>query len=85
MNTEKNLSPKESELLKLLLEQKGEPLPKSLALNNIWGDANYFTTRSMDVYITKLRKYLADDESINIITIHGSGYRLVYGDDNNSI
>ena len=84
-NTERNLSPKESELLKLLLEQKGEVLPKSLALNNIWGDANYFTTRSMDVYITKLRKYLSEDESINIITIHGSGYRLVYGNGENSI
>jgi len=84
-NTERNLSPKESELLKLLLEQKGEVLPKSLALNNIWGDANYFTTRSMDVYITKLRKYLSEDQSINIITIHGSGYRLVYGNGENTI
>lgn len=75
--SEKTLSPKESELLKMLLEQKGEVLPKSLALNSIWGDANYFTTRSMDVYIAKLRKYLSSDESIQIITIHGSGYRLV--------
>lgn len=74
----KTLSPKEAELLKLLLEQKGDILPKSLALNSIWGDANYFTTRSMDVYIAKLRKYLASDKSINIITIHGSGYRLVW-------
>lgn len=75
--SEKTLSPKESELLTMLLEQKGEVLPKSLALNSIWGDANYFTTRSMDVYIAKLRKYLSSDESIQIITIHGSGYRLV--------
>lgn len=74
----KTLSPKEAELLKMLLEQKGDVLPKSLALNSIWGDANYFTTRSMDVYIAKLRKYLASDKSINIITIHGSGYRLVW-------
>ncbi len=74
---EKTLSPKESELLKMLLEQKGEVLPKSLALNSIWGDANYFTTRSMDVYIAKLRKYLSADKLIQIITIHGSGYRLV--------
>lgn len=78
-SSERILSPKESELLKMLLEQKGEVLPKSLALNSIWGDANYFTTRSMDVYITKLRKYLSFDNSINIITIHGSGYRLVWG------
>jgi DNA-binding response OmpR family regulator len=74
----KTLSPKESELLKMLLEQKGDVLPKSLALNSIWGDANYFTTRSMDVYITKLRKYLSADSTVNIITVHGSGYRLVW-------
>jgi len=71
------LSPKESELLKMLIEQKGEVLPKSLALNKIWGDANYFTTRSMDVYIAKLRKYLSTDASIKIITLHGAGYRLI--------
>ena len=64
----------------MLLEQKGELLPKSLTLNSIWGDANYFTTRSMDVYIAKLRKYLSADKSIQIITIHGSGYRLVWGE-----
>jgi len=73
-----NLSPKESELLRMLLEQKGELLPKSLALNSIWGDANYFTTRSMDVYIAKLRKYLSPDDSIKILTVHGSGYRMVW-------
>lgn len=73
----KTLSPKESELLKLLIDQKGEVLPKSLALNRIWGDANYFTTRSMDVYIAKLRKYLSDDTSLKIITLHGAGYRLI--------
>ena len=73
----KTLSPKESELLRMLVEHKGEVLPKSLALNKIWGDANYFTTRSMDVYIAKLRKYLSDDTSIKIITLHGAGYRLI--------
>ena len=75
--TKKSLSPKESELLKMLVEHKGEVLPKSLALNKIWGDANYFTTRSMDVYIAKLRKYLASDSSIKIVTLHGAGYRLI--------
>ena len=75
----KTLSPKESELLQLLIEQKGEVLLKSLALNRIWGDANYFTTRSMDVYIAKLRKYLADDPALKIVTLHGSGYRLIGG------
>ncbi len=77
-DSRKTLSPKESELLKMLLEQKGDVLPKSLALNNIWGEANYFTTRSMDVYITKLRKHLSGDNAINLITVHGSGYRLVW-------
>ncbi|PLW96528.1 MAG: DNA-binding response regulator, partial [Marinilabiliales bacterium] len=57
---------------------KGEVLPKSLALNRIWGDANYFTTRSMDVYRAKLRKYLADDPTIKIITLHGAGYRMIF-------
>lgn len=75
----KTLSPKESDLLKLLVDQKGEVLPKSLALNRIWGDANYFTTRSMDVYIAKLRKYLSDDPNLKIITLHGAGYRLIGG------
>lgn len=71
------LSPKESDLLKMLIERKGEVLLKTQALNQIWGDVNYFTTRSMDVYITKLRKYLSEDESIKILTLHGAGYRLL--------
>lgn len=76
---QKTLSPKEAELLQLLIDQNGEVLLKSLALNRIWGDANYFTTRSMDVYIAKLRKYLADDPALKIITLHGAGYRLIEG------
>ncbi len=71
------LSPKESELLKMLILQGNEVLPKTLALNTIWGDANYFTSRSMDVYITKLRKLLSSDPDIKIITHHGSGYRIL--------
>ncbi len=73
------LSPKESELLQMLVVQKGEILPKSVALNRIWGDANYFTSRSMDVYVAKLRKLLSFDKDISIITHHGSGYRLIIG------
>ena len=73
----RSLSPKESELLKLLIDHQGDILPKSLALNRIWGDANYFTTRSMDVYIAKLRKYLSTDPRVKIITLHGAGYRLI--------
>ena len=72
-----SLSPKESELLRMLVMQGGEILPKAVALNTIWGDANYFTGRSMDVYIAKLRKLLSGDKQIKIITQHGEGYRLI--------
>jgi DNA-binding response OmpR family regulator len=72
-----SLSPKESELLMLLAQQKGDILPKSVALNRIWDEANYFTSRSMDVYIAKLRKLLAAESRIRIVTQHGSGYRLI--------
>ena len=71
------LSPKEAELLKLLCIHKNELLPRNLALKTIWGEDGYFTTRSMDVYITKLRKYLSADTEIKILNIHGSGFRLV--------
>ncbi len=70
------LSPKESELLQLLCDNKNELLSREVALKKIWGDDGYFTARSMDVYITKLRKYLADDPSIEIKNIHGSGFLL---------
>ncbi len=76
-NEKQTLSPKESELLMMLISQNEEILPKALALNRIWGDANYFTSRSMDVYVAKLRKLLASDNRIKIITQHGSGYRLI--------
>ena len=68
------LSPKEAALLKLLCDHKNELLPRETALKKIWGDDGYFTTRSMDVFITKLRKYLKDDTSIEIRNIHGSGF-----------
>lgn len=74
------LSPKEAQLLQLLLALNGDVLERQKALNSIWGNDNYFTTRSMDVYITKLRKYLKLDSRIQIINIHGSGYRLVFND-----
>jgi two-component system, OmpR family, response regulator len=70
------LSPKEAELLKLLCLAENKVLPRNHALKAIWGDDNYFTTRSMDVYITKLRKYLKKDSRIEIENIHGSGFRL---------
>lgn len=70
------LSPKEAELLKLLCLNKNKVLSREYALETIWGDCNYFTTRSMDVFITKLRKYLKDDSGVEIVNLHGSGYRL---------
>jgi len=70
------LSPKESELLKLLFEYKNKILPRTTALNQIWGNDDFFTGRSMDVYITKLRKYLRKETASEIINIHGAGYKL---------
>ncbi len=73
----RKLSPKENKLLKLLALYKNDLLPRELALTKIWRDDNYFTSRSMDVYIAKLRKYLKPDEKVEIINIHGEGFRLV--------
>lgn len=71
------LSPKESQLLKLLVLHINDLLPREVALNKIWRDDNYFTSRSMDVYIAKLRKYLSADKKVQILNIHGEGFRLV--------
>ena len=71
------LTTKESELLKLLCTNKNKVLERNFALRTIWIDDNYFNARSMDVYITKLRKYLKDESSIEIINIHGKGYKLI--------
>jgi len=74
------LSPKENQLLRLLVIQINDLLPRDLALNKIWRDDNYFTARSMDVYIAKLRKYLKKDSRLQILNIHGEGFRLVVTD-----
>ena len=71
------LSPKENELLKMLCEHKNDLLTRESALKKIWGSDTYFNGRSMDVYIAKLRKYLKEDETIEIVNIHGNGFRLV--------
>ena len=71
------LSPKENELLLMLCEYKNDLLPREVALKRIWGSDTYFNGRSMDVYIAKLRKYLKDDPSVEIVNIHGNGFRLV--------
>jgi len=71
------LTTKESELLKLLCNNMNQVLERNFALKAIWIDDNYFNARSMDVYITKLRKYLKADPSVQIINVHGKGYKLV--------
>ena len=71
------LSPKENELLKMLILHENDLMPRELALTKIWRDDNYFTSRSMDVYIAKLRKYLKLDPNVEILNIHGEGFRLV--------
>lgn len=75
--TTQTLSPKENELLKMLAENKNDLLPRERALKKIWGSDTYFNGRSMDVYIAKLRKYLKEDDQIEIVNIHGNGFRLV--------
>lgn len=71
------LTGKESELLKILCDNLGKPVSRSFALKTIWGDDSYFNARSMDVYVTKLRKFLKADEAVQIINLHGEGFKLV--------
>lgn len=71
------LTTKESELLELLCQQGNEILERNFALRTIWIDDNYFNARSMDVYITRLRKYLMKDPSVKILNVHGKGYKLI--------
>ncbi len=75
--TKEKLSPKEAHLLRMFCMHKNDVLPRSEALKKIWGEDNYFTARSMDVFVTKLRKYLAADSDIEIVNIHGNGFRLL--------
>jgi two-component system, OmpR family, response regulator len=74
---EKKLSPKEAQLLELLAVNPNALISREKALKKIWGSDDYFTARSMDVYITKLRKFLSEDETLNIKNIHGAGFQLV--------
>lgn len=71
------LSPKEAELLRLLCLHENDLLPRQKALKIIWGDDNYFNGRSMDVFITRLRKYLKKDPDVEIVSLHGKGVRLL--------
>jgi len=71
------LTTKESDLLKLLCQNANKILERNYALRSIWIDDNYFNARSMDVYITKLRKHLKDEPTVEIINVHGKGYKLI--------
>src|SRR5690606_18219832 len=71
------LSTKEAELLRMLCLKKNDVLTREEALIKIWHDDNYFNGRSMDVFLSKLRKYLRDDPSVEIVNVHGKGYKLL--------
>ena len=78
---QEKLSPKEAHLLKMFCLKKNDVLSRSEALTKIWGEDNYFTARSMDVFVTKLRKYLKLDPNIEIVNIHGNGFQLLVVDE----
>ncbi len=74
---ERKLSPKEAALLEILCRYRNRVLRREVALREVWRDDSYFASRSMDVYISKLRKYLQADPNVSIVAIHGEGFRLV--------
>jgi len=76
-NKEQKLTSKEAGLLRLLCTHANEVLDRSTALNEIWNDDSYFNARSMDVYIVKLRKYLKEDPRVELLNVHGVGFKLV--------
>ena len=75
-NHEHRLTTREADLLKMLSENVNETVCRSDALKQIWNEDNYFTARSMDVYIVKLRRYLSQDKSVEIVNVHGTGFKL---------
>jgi DNA-binding response OmpR family regulator len=79
---EQKLTSKEAELLKLLSEHVNQVVDRSFALNRIWQNDSYFNARSMDVYVAKLRKYLKEDTSVELINVHGIGFKLVTNPEN---
>ena len=74
---EKKLTKKEAQILKMLCKFKNQVLPREIVLNGVWGQDDYFVGRSLDVFITKLRKYLSHDEKVEIENVHGIGFKLV--------
>jgi len=73
------LSYKEAQLLKLLVDHRDAVLDRKVALDHVWGDDSYFNSRSMDVFISKLRKFLERDPAIKIVNIRGKGFKLIVG------
>ncbi len=76
----KTLTRKEAGILKLLCERRNQVIERELITNLVWGDDNYFVGRSLDVFITKLRKYLSEDPKVNISNVHGVGFKLEVGE-----
>mgnify|MGYP002630607798 CR=1 FL=1 len=74
---EKRLTTKEADLLNMLCENRYDVLDRNYALNKVWGDDNYYNSRSMDVYIAKLRKYLSLDPEVELVNVHGKGFKLL--------
>lgn len=79
-NKQQKLTSREADLLKLLCDHKNQVLDRGETLKKLWGDDNFFTGRSLDVFITKIRKYLKEDDDVEIINVRGKGYKLI-GDD----
>lgn len=73
----RHLSNKEAQLTALLFASPNQAIPRSIILKQVWGRSDYFTARSMDVYLSKVRKYLQEDECIKLINVHGYGFKLV--------
>lgn len=82
-NFNEKLSPKEAELLKMFALKINDVVTRAEALTKIWGEDSYFTARSMDVFVTKLRKYLKEDTNLEIVNIHGNGFQLLDKGSNN--
>ena len=78
-NFTKTLTKKEAQILKILTKYKNQVTPRDIILNAVWGQDDYFVGRSMDVFITKIRKYLKEDKAIQIINVHGIGFKLEIG------
>ena len=83
--SKEKLSPKEAQLLRLFAIHKNNVLTRGEALTKIWGEDNYFTARSMDVFVTKLRKYIKKDENLEIVNIHGNGFQLLVKGEGESV